>query len=318
MYGLHPNAGIGNLNTATNVLFDTISTLQGSGGGGGQSMDKVVAGLVDEYQEKLPDDFNMFEIRSRVAEKSPYVLVVLQEIERMNMLLSEIRRSLIELALGLQGSLNMSPAMETLMECLFASRVPPGWTKVAYASLKGLVPWWGDVIDRVGQLQDWSDTLVLPKSVWISGLFNANAFLTAISQTTARREGLPLDTMDELVDVTKMMDPMSIEEPVSDGAYVHGCYMEGARFDSENGVIASSFLKELHPQMPVLHIYSKQAPAFEDRILRQGYYECPTFSCSTRGANNTNAIFGATILMNENDTKGKWISAAVCMLFTDD
>jgi len=321
MYGLHANAGIGNLNTATSVLFDTIMTLQGSGGGGGgggQSMDKVVASMVDDYQEKLPEDFNMFEIRSRVTEKSPYVLVVLQEIERMNELLSEIRRTLIELALGLQGALNMSPDMEVLMSCLFTGKVPPGWRKVAYASLKNLVGWWGDVIDRVGQLQDWSDTLIIPKSVWISGLFNANAFLTAISQTTARREGLPLDTMDTLVDVTKMIDPMSIEEAVEDGAYMHGLYMEGARWDSENGVIASSFLKDLHPPMPVLHVFSKQAPAFEDRLERLGYYECPTFTCSTRGASNTNAIFGATVLMNENHTKEMWISAAVCMLFSDD
>merc|ERR1712166_87215 len=80
------------------------------------------ASMVDDYQEKLPEDFNMFEIRSRVTEKSPYVLVVLQEIERMNELLSEIRRTLIELALGLQGALNMSPDMEVLMSCLSRAR----------------------------------------------------------------------------------------------------------------------------------------------------------------------------------------------------
>ena len=273
---------------------------------------------MEEYLEKLPEDFNDFEIRSRVTEKTPYVLVVLQEIERMNMLLSEIRRSLIELQLGLQGALNMSEAMETLADSLFVSKVPPGWAKMAYASLKGLVGWWTDLTDRVGQLQDWSDTLVLPKSVWISGLFNANAFLTAVNQTTARRDGLPLDTMDTLVDVRKEMDPMSIEAPVSDGALIHGCFMEGARWDSENGCIAASFLKELHPPMPVMHVFSRQAPACEDRFLKEGYYECPVFSCSTRGANNTNAIFGATIMMNEAERKEKWISAAVCILFTDD
>ena len=264
------------------------------------------------------EDFNDFEIRSRVTEKSPYVLVVLQEIERMNMLLSTIRLSLIELTLGLQGALNMSPGMEELQAALFRGSVPPGWKKAAYASLKNLTTWWSDMLDRVGQLQDWSDTLVIPKSVWISGLFNANAFLTAINQTTARAEQLPLDTMDTLVDVTKMLDAMSIETPPEAGAYVHGLYMEGARWDMENGVIANSFLKELHPVMPVLHIFSLQAPAYEDRVLRQGYYECPAFTCSTRGASNTNAIWPATILMSESDTKEKWVSAAVCLLFSDD
>ena len=320
MYGLHPNAGIGNLLTATSVLFDTIMTLSGGGGGGGggAGMEAAVATMVEEYLEKLPENFNMFEIRSRVTEKSPYVLVVLQEIEMMNGLLSEIRRSLIELQLGLQGALNMSPGMETLMGCLFTAKIPPTWTKAAYASLKGLVAWWADMQDRVNQLTNWSDTLILPVSVWISGLFNANAFLTAINQTTSRREGLPLDTMDTLVDVTKVMDPNSQEGPVEDGALIHGCYMEGARWNSEEGCIADSFLKDLHPEMPLLHVFSQQAPALETRFIEQGYYECPVFSCTTRGASNTNAIFGASIKMKEGDKKEKWISAACCLLFSED
>jgi len=236
----------------------------------------------------------------------------------MNTLLSEIRRTLIELDLGLQGALNMSPAMETLQKSMFTGAVPPGWAKVAYASLKNLVGWWADVMDRVGQLRDWSDTLELPRSVWISGLFNANAFLTAINQTTARRDGLPLDTMDTIVDVTKTMDPSGLDGPVEDGALVHGCYMEGARWNVEEGVIADSFLKDLHPVMPLLHIFSLQAPALETRFIEQGYYECPVFACTTRGASNTNAIWGASLKMSEADRKEKWVSAAVCLLFSED
>lgn len=265
----------------------------------------------------------MFEVRARITEKSPYVLVVLQEIERMNALLGEIRRTLIELQLGLQGALNMSPAMETLQTSLFTGSVPPGWGKVAYASLKGLVGWWMDMQERVNQLTDWSDTLILPKSVWISGLFNANAFLTAINQVTARREGLPLDTMDTLVNVTAVMEPSGMDGPQEDGATIHGLYMEGARWAAsenpgEDGNIAESFLKDLHPVMPLLHVFSKQAPALETRLVEQGYYECPVFTCSTRGASNTNAIFGASIKMAETDGKEKWISAAVCLLFSED
>merc|ERR1711871_1807889 len=320
MYGLHANAGIGNLLNSTAVLFDTIMTLQGAGGGGGGGvkMESVVERMVEDYLERLPENFNMFEIRSRITEKSPYVLVVLQEVEMMNQLLSEIRRSLMELQLGLQGALNMSESMETLQSSLFSTSVPPGWRKVAYASLKGLVPWWSDMQERVNQLTDWSDTLILPKSVWIPGLFNANAFLTAVNQVTARREGLPLDTMDTLVDVMSVMEPSSLDNAVEDGATIYGLYMEGARWNAEEGVIASSFLKDLHPQMPLLHVFSKQAPALENRFLHEGYYECPVFTCSTRGASNTNAIFAASIMMAETDTKEQWISAAVCLLFSDD
>ena len=54
------------------------------------------------------------------------------------------------------------------------------------------------------------------------------------------------------------------------------------------------------------------------RFIEQGYYECPVFSCTTRGASNTNAIFGASIKMKEGDKKEKWISAACCLLFSED
>ena len=58
--------------------------------------------LLDEILEKLPEVFNMGELQSKAEEKTPYILVALQECERMNNLTTEIRRSLKELDLGLK------------------------------------------------------------------------------------------------------------------------------------------------------------------------------------------------------------------------
>ena len=44
----------------------------------------------------------MNELHTRAEEKTPYVLVALQECERMNNLTREVRRSLKELDLGLK------------------------------------------------------------------------------------------------------------------------------------------------------------------------------------------------------------------------
>ena len=46
----------------------------------------------------------MTELFAKAEEKTPYVLVALQECERMNMLTRELRRSLKELDLGLKVS----------------------------------------------------------------------------------------------------------------------------------------------------------------------------------------------------------------------
>lgn len=49
-----------------------------------------------------------------IDERGPYQYVFLQECERMNTLVKEMKRSLHELHLGLVGELTMSERMETL------------------------------------------------------------------------------------------------------------------------------------------------------------------------------------------------------------
>ena len=58
--------------------------------------------------------FRCLQIEARVKDKTPYVVVALQEAARMNTLLTEMRQSMEELLLGLGGSLNMSDKMEKL------------------------------------------------------------------------------------------------------------------------------------------------------------------------------------------------------------
>ena len=55
------------------------------------------------FLEQLPPNFNMVDLFFKVKEKTPYVVVCLQECERMNILLSTIRITLNELDSGLKG-----------------------------------------------------------------------------------------------------------------------------------------------------------------------------------------------------------------------
>lgn len=86
MFGLHPNAEIGYLTTTSETLFSTILSVQG-GSGGGSGDDGKVKGMILNFVTVLPPDFNMFDIFSRAKNKTPYVVVCLQETERMNTLL---------------------------------------------------------------------------------------------------------------------------------------------------------------------------------------------------------------------------------------
>lgn len=61
--------------------------------------------------------------------KKPLDVVLLQEIQRYNMLLRKIKASLLDLEKGIQGFVVMSSELEEIFTCIFEGRVPPSWLK---------------------------------------------------------------------------------------------------------------------------------------------------------------------------------------------
>lgn len=53
---------------------------------------------------------------------------------------------------------------------------------------------------------------------------------------TARQTGLPLDKMTIETHVTTMTAPEQVQEPPADGAFVHGLFLEGARWTTTDEV----------------------------------------------------------------------------------
>lgn len=131
-----------------------------------------------------------------------------------------------------QGELTMSSDMENLQIAIYLDQVPEAWSKRAYASTSGLVVWFADLLSRIRELEGWTSDFSLPSVVWLAGFFNPQSFLTAIMQSTARRNEWPLDKMCLQCDVTKK-NREDFTSPPREGAYVHGLYMEGARWDTQ-------------------------------------------------------------------------------------
>ena len=127
LYGLHPNAEIGFLTATSEKLFKTVFELQpresGADGGQATTREEKVKTIVDDILEKMPDQFNIHEIMGKCEERTPYVIVCFQECERMNLLTSEMKRSLKELDLGLKGELTITSDMEDLSNALFFDQV---------------------------------------------------------------------------------------------------------------------------------------------------------------------------------------------------
>ncbi|XP_060795606.1 dynein axonemal heavy chain 9-like [Neoarius graeffei] len=308
LYGLHPNAEIGFLTQTSESLFRTVLEMQprdgGSGEGSGMSRDEKVKMVLDEFLERLPDDFNMTELMGKVEERSPYVVVALQECERMNMLTQEIKRSLKILNLGLKGELTMTSDMENLQNAIYLEQVPDSWTKLAYASTSGLTLWFTDLLCRIRELESWTSDFNLPSVVWLAGFFNPQSFLTAIMQSIARRNEWPLDKMSLQCDVTKKNREDFSSSP-REGAYVHGLFMEGARWDTQAGVIVDARLKELTPTMPVIFI--KAVPA--DKQETRNVYQCPVYKTKQRGP-----TYVWTFNLKTKESPSKWALAGVALL----
>lgn len=96
LFGLHANAEINYLTDFGEVLMNTVLAVTGGGGGSGSSGD-VVNEIINTYLGSLPPNYNLLEINLKIKEKHPYIIVAIQECERMNTLLTAIRTSLHDL-----------------------------------------------------------------------------------------------------------------------------------------------------------------------------------------------------------------------------
>jgi len=158
--------------------------------------------------------------------------------------------------------------------------------------------------------------MIAPNSLWISGLFNPMSFLTAIMQVTARQKGLALDDMVLKTDILNIKDPANMQEAAEDGAFVHGFYLEGAGWDlgsgTEQGSLTDMVLKDLHPDLPVMHVSSIE----RKYVVRMGMYECPVYITSMRGPTYT---FTALLRMESEEFDEKtWILAGVALLMAPE
>ena len=192
------------------------------------------------------------------------------------------------------------------MKSLATDNVPGSWRLLAYPSLRSLGSWLQNVIARCNQLNDWTADMGVPKVVWLSGLFNPQSFLTAVMQTTARRNDWPLDKTVVLTEVTKKQVDQ-IEAPSRDGAFIHGLTLEGARWDDKTGVLDDSKPKELFCPMPVILIKAVTV----DKAELKDAFQTPVYKTERRFREE---VFTAQLKSKHGTIK--WTLAGVC-LFLD-
>ena len=283
-FGLHPNAEIDFRTQQSNTIFNTLIELQPKGvssGEGAASPQQIAEATANEILDKFGEkNFDVEDLIRNLDEMGPYQNVFIQEMDIMNVLLAEIRRSIKELQLGFAGELTMSEPMEDLMTALYMDRVPASWAKRGWPSLKSLGSWVKNFSDRLFQLEEWmNNPSEIPKVTWLSGLVNPTSFLTAICQVTAQKNQWELDKLVTFTRVTKMMTVDEVDGNSRDGAYIIGLNLQGASWDMNGAQIEKSKPKEMFCPMPVINVKA----VTKEKANVGGVYHCPAYMTEARG-----------------------------------
>ncbi|XP_076603478.1 dynein axonemal heavy chain 1 [Chaetodon auriga] len=279
IFGLHDNANISFAQNETFALLGAMVRLQPrAASAGGKTLEEIVEEIVAGIVEKIPPPFSVLEVMEKypVLYEESMNTVLIQEVIRYNKLLAVISQSLSDIVKALKGLVVMSSELELMANSLFNNVVPDMWRAKAYPSLKPLASWVSDLLQRINFLQRWICNGI-PPVFWISGFFFPQAFLTGTLQNYARRSSISIDTIG--FDFEVIVKSMSeITEKPNAGCYIHGLFLEGARWDNEAGQLTESKPKELYTEMAVIWLIPKP----NRKPPTSAVYVCPIYKTLTR------------------------------------
>uniref|UniRef100_A0A7S2RVL0 Dynein heavy chain n=1 Tax=Mucochytrium quahogii TaxID=96639 RepID=A0A7S2RVL0_9STRA len=311
-FGQHSNADISSMMTNSKDVLDTVLSLQPRVVSvGGQSDDDVVLLIAQDLAKKVPGAFDAYEAKQTMSLRSdpaPLKSVLLQEIDRYNVLLIAIASSLKGLESGIQGFTLITAELEDVFNALLAGRVPSAWG-TCYPSTKGLGSWMRDLDQRVAFLTTWL-TGGLPKAFWLSGFTYPTGCLTAILQTTARKNGVPIDSLSWEFPVL-LTDPSAISQGPKEGVYMYGMSLEGARWDTSENCLTDANPMELVAHMPIVHfkpVESKKKPT-------KGVYVCPLYLYPIRTGTRERPSFVVSVSLDSGAVDGDfWVKRGTALL----
>jgi len=279
-FGFHPNAEIAYGTNEALTVLETILSLQprASAGAGASREDQIDAMAVD-MMARVPGPYDMEPIMKAypVTYSQSMNTVLQQEVIRYNGLLAVMQKSLKDIRKALVGQVVMSEELDLMSNSMFNLQVPDMWMNKGYPSLKPLTAWSNDLLQRLDFLNDWIENGI-PMYYWLPGFFFPQAFLTGTLQNFARKYQLPIDTISFSTDVLRVASHEHITEGPEEGCYVHGLFLEGARWEAENHHLEESRAKELYTMFPPLHLN----PVAKRVIPSDGIYKCPCYKVLTR------------------------------------
>ncbi|KAG5494118.1 hypothetical protein JKF63_01953 [Porcisia hertigi] len=324
VFGLHSNAETGYLQHSTETLWASLTELMprvSTVSVGEETHEAKLTKFTEEILNQIPQQFDMKVVARKELERAtasgyqvvqPTQVVLLQEMERWNTLVSVITSSLKELQKALAGIIGMSNELDELESALDNGQLPQSWRRYAPATRKNLGRWIVHFQRRYEQYLSWN-TNGEPKCVWLSGLMVPDSYLSALVQVTCRKYRWPLDRSTMMTTATAFATPEDVTTMPEDGAYVSGLFLEGARWDPERRALAPQRKKQLISEMPVMQI----VPTESSRVKTVGTFKTPVYvNSDRRNAAGVGLVFIADLPSDMHPSL--WVLENVALLLDSD
>lgn len=312
VFGLHINAGITQGLQGTKNLFESVLLIEGSSFQSSGKSEEILLETARNISSNLPESFDIEEalLKYPVSYGESMNALLVQEMERFNVLMDTMKKSLLDLEKAILGFVVMSPELENLSQNLQIWQIPPAWRKFSYPTLKSLGPYISDLHERLSFFKKWFEQ-GKPSLYWISGFYSTHGFLTGVMQNFARKYTIPIDQL--AFDFSVLSDTPPQNTPV-DGALLFGLYVDGARWDRN-----SQRLEELYPTvlfdiLPVVWL----KPIRKLDLVEGGRYRCPLYkTLERRGTLSTTGIstnFVLPILLETQMPVTHWVKRGVALV----
>ena len=320
LFGFHPSA----LNSLhlhqSSQLIEWVLGVQPreSGGSAAQKDDDTVLSIVEDLSAQIPTVILTKHANPSLSESSfgdrpnSLTVVLMQEIERFNILITTIHDSLQAVEKAIKGEVVMSIDIAEIYRSLLDRQVPNAWKNVSYPSKKPLASWCKNLVERINFIQTWLRKGE-PNVFWFSGFFFPQSFLTAVLQNHSRKYSVPIDKLSfEAKVLPDAVD--SLAHPAPDGAYVHGLFFDGARWDPDKACLIDCDSNVVYTSCPVLQIIPRV-----DFVHPKADYRCPVYRTAERAGvlsttgHSTNFVVALNIPSEEDPRKWTMRGAALLL-----
>ena len=207
---------------------------------------------------------------------------------------------------------------------LLSNRVPAVWKSASYPSLKPMRGFFSDLLERLQFFKSWYEE-GQPAVFWLPAFYFPQSFLTGVLQTVARKKRVPVDCLFHQCRVTNYIFLSSESEslsPPTEGVYVRGLFLAGARWNVEQQSLAEQRPKILWEEMPILWLIpsdsKKPAQAEVDE-----YYTCPLYRTSERHGVLSTTGHSTNFVMELDLPSGRlppshWVKRGVALITQSD